>query len=568
MKLNGARTHIYEAAERWIDAALRHDDSVFTPGQPIWSPAVIADLYTRFVENPDESPRSFDEKFKDQLADAPPETIQLAGELLYFHFLVADDMSGDHKRNVVNRVLSWSSEPVSIPDDLARSLEHGIASTGVAYRTYRPFQLGFLLDTVRNWKTLDPDERVRLLADPWAFKEFVFSLPITAAYAQRLALIHFVHPDVFESIVSQDIKKKLVEVFAEYIETDSEDVDRQLADIRAGLTRELGRDFGYWDPDVFSRWSPARVEPGPVEPPEPQSELGPLADELLLPLGFLEEVEELLRDKRQIIFNGPPGTGKTYVARKLAERLVDGNGTVELVQFHPSYAYEDFVEGYRPREEGGEGFELVDGPLKRMAKIADENPDAIHILVIDEINRANIAKVFGELYFLLEYRRQKIDLQYSRNPFELPWNLLFIGTMNTADRSIALVDTALRRRFYFAPFFPDEPPIEGLLDRWLARHRPELAWVGDVVRRANALLQDRHLAIGPSHFMREGLTERWVGLIWEHSVLPTLSEHFFGEEHQLARFQLEALRHGEESTLDIDTEEELEASAPAGASAE
>ncbi|MBK6856685.1 MAG: AAA family ATPase [Microthrixaceae bacterium] len=96
-----------------------------------------------------------------------------------------------------------------------------------------------------------------------------------------------------------------------------------------------------------------------------------------------------------------------------------------------------------------------------------ESPQGTHVLIIDEINRSNLAKVLGELYFLLEYRKEEITLQYADAPFRLPENLWVIGTMNTADRSIAIVDGALRRRFYFVPFFPDEPPVEGLLRRWL-----------------------------------------------------------------------------------------------------
>jgi len=119
---------------------------------------------------------------------------------------------------------------------------------------------------------------------------------------------------------------------------------------------------------------------------------------------------------------------------------------VEIVQFHPSYAYEDFVEGYRPTltDAGQPGFELVPGPLKRVAEKAVANPETKHVLLIDEINRGNIAKVFGELYYLLEYRDQKINLQYNhKEQFGLPKNLWLIGTMNTADRSIALIDAAL-----------------------------------------------------------------------------------------------------------------------------
>jgi 5-methylcytosine-specific restriction enzyme B len=150
--------------------------------------------------------------------------------------------------------------------------------------------------------------------------------------------------------------------------------------------------------------------------------------------------------------------------------------------------------------------------------------------------------VFGELYYLLEYRKSEITLQYDGSKFRLPENLWLIGTMNTADRSIALVDGALRRRFYFVPFFPSDPPIRGLLERWLSKHKPELAWVAAAVNRANELLHDRNAAIGPSHFMRLDLDEAWVELIWSHAVLPYVEEQLFGEAERLKEFELDALR--------------------------
>jgi hypothetical protein len=188
------------------------------------------------------------------------------------------------------------------------------------------------------------------------------------------------------------------------------------------------------------------------------------------------------------------------------------------------------------------GFALVEGPLKKLARRARENPDENYVLVIDEVNRANLTKVMGELYFLLEYRGESVSLQYSEEAFSLPKNLWIICTMNTADRSIALVDAALRRRFYFAPFFPDEAPVEGLLGRWLTANRPSLLWVADVVDEANRRLGDRDVAIGPSHFLREDLDEDWVDIIWEHAVIPYLSEQLMGEEERLEEFGLDALR--------------------------
>ena len=298
-------------------------------------------------------------------------------------------------------------------------------------------------------------------------------------------------------------------------------------------------------------------------PPDPPSHLQPLADELLFGVDHLHRIVELLEDRRQVIFQGPPGTGKTYVARKLAEHLADSTDRVRLVQFHPSYAYEDFIEGIRPTLEGSQtAFRLVPGPLRQAAEAARNEPDADHYLVIDEINRGNLAKVFGELYFLLEYRDAEIQLPYSQERFSLPKNLYLIGTMNTADRSIALVDLALRRRFHFVDFYPDEPPVKGLLRHWLRDNAPDMQWVADVVDEANRRLGDRHAAVGPSYFMaQKGLDERKVHLIWNHTVRPYIGERLFGEADRLREFELEALRRGPDAggapdPADDDTDEQ------------
>ena len=281
-----------------------------------------------------------------------------------------------------------------------------------------------------------------------------------------------------------------------------------------------------------------------------------LSESLYLDAAFLQEVNTLLQEKCQVIFQGPPGTGKTYVAQKLAQHLAGSPDRVALVQFHPSYAYEDFVQGYRPALiDGQPGFRLTDGPLLRAAKRAQAEPDAPHFLLIDEINRGNLAKVFGELYFLLEYRSDEIQLQYSAEPFALPENLYIIGTMNTADRSIALVDLALRRRFHFVEFHPDQPPIQGLLRRYLDANAPAMVWVADVVDRANDLLRDdRHAAIGPSYFMRPDLDDAAVRRIWRYSVLPYIEERLFGDPAgRLAEFDLDKLR-GIAAAADTDTD--------------
>ncbi|MCA1694089.1 MAG: AAA family ATPase, partial [Actinobacteria bacterium] len=199
-----------------------------------------------------------------------------------------------------------------------------------------------------------------------------------------------------------------------------------------------------------------------------------LASALFVDAEWLSEVRDLLDERRQLIFYGPPGTGKTWIARKLAADLV-GPEQVKLVQFHPAYTYEDFFEGYRPMPgttSGTISFELRAGPFRQLVNRAREHRDQAFVLIIDEINRANLAKVFGELYFLLEYRDQAVDLLYSSDEegFTLPTNLYVIGTMNTADRSIALLDAAMRRRFAFVELSPDTEPTRSLLVRWSAHH--------------------------------------------------------------------------------------------------
>lgn len=283
---------------------------------------------------------------------------------------------------------------------------------------------------------------------------------------------------------------------------------------------------------------------------EPQQEhtedpLGDLADELLVDRDFLDEVVELLEDKKQVVFYGPPGTGKTYFARKLAEILVPDVERRPIVQFHPSTSYEDFFEGYRPETDadGVMTYRLQRGPLADLAARASDAPGRRHVMIIDEINRANLPKVLGEMLFLFENRNTPVRTLYRPDdPFELPKDIWFIGTMNTADRSIALVDAALRRRFHFVPFFPNHGPMKGLLGRWLER-QGEPAWVGELVEQVNdELVKDLggpHLQLGPSHFMKHELDKSALRRIWRYNIEPFIEDQFFGDADQIEKFRFE-----------------------------
>ena len=318
------------------------------------------------------------------------------------------------------------------------------------------------------------------------------------------------------------------------------DADRRL---REHLEPHFGDDT--LEMGAFLRWLLEQEPPSPDGP----INLDELADELLVDVEFLDDIVELLKDKGQVILYGPPGTGKTYLARKLAEALAPDESCRALVQFHPSTSYEDFFEGYRPAKTGKDGnirYELTPGPLARLAERASESSDQ-HVMIIDEINRGNLPRVLGELLFLLEYRDEIVQTLYrpEEEPFSLPDNLWFIGTMNTADRSIALVDAALRRRFHFVRFFPDRGPMAGLLNRWL-EHEGEPAWVGDLVDAVNGELKTElegsHLLLGPSHFMKTygaSLDEQRQQLqrIWEYNIEPFIEDQFFGDPEQIDRFR-------------------------------
>lgn len=548
---------VYEAVQAWVEA-LDSDDSLFTPGAEIWSRRWLDELHRRIVEEADGG----NDPLLAGLEGADPAVVQLMAEILFVAFLTfgKEAMSTETKRGFINQFLSRSPKPVEIPRDLEAAL-HGFGF----YLTnlHRPRAIRFVIRFAQLWKTQSDEQRKNLRRDPWEFKNFVWELPVDSAYMQRNALLHFVHPDTFEPISMDESKKAVAGAYAGLV-TPTEDIDRQLAQIREALTPRYGPDFYFLDENVVKdRPRYSGMPPPPPRPPRPSEPRGDgirtettadLAERLFMEVDYLNRIVRLLEHRRQVIFYGPPGTGKTYVARKLAVHLAGDKDRVELVQFHPSYAYEDFVEGYRPArlEEGTAAFTLREGPLKRIARRAEKAHGETFVLIIDEINRGNLGKVFGELYFLLEYRgrRHRINLQYSDEPFSLPENLWIIGTMNTADRSIALLDSALRRRFHFAPFFPDEPPVEGLLARWLDENKRELSWVAEVVDLANAKLGRRHAAIGPSYFLDPDLDEEWVRLIWEHSVLPYIAEQFFGEEDRLDEFALDRLRAETTSTDD------------------
>lgn len=237
--------------------------------------------------------------------------------------------------------------------------------------------------------------------------------------------------------------------------------------------------------------------------------------------------------KKQAIFFGPPGTGKTFIANHLARHIVGGTGGFwECIQFHPSYTYEEFIQGIRPNtdEKGNLQFNLKSGRFIEFCLKARHCND-LCVLIIDELNRANLSKVFGELMYLLEYRDSQIPLAGGM-PFSIPENVRIIGTMNTADRSIALVDFALRRRFAFLELAPEYEVLKTFQDK----NGFDANGLIGTLRDINAKINDKNFHLGISFFMVENLPDV-IEEIWRMEIETYLEEYFFSQPDVLVNFQ-------------------------------
>ncbi|HEX8235270.1 MAG TPA: AAA family ATPase [Abditibacteriaceae bacterium] len=308
--------------------------------------------------------------------------------------------------------------------------------------------------------------------------------------------------------------------------------------------------------------APMKVPP-PAEPiysapiSAPYS-LGQCAADTGMDEDVLSQWMEAIERKGQAILYGPPGTGKTFLAMHLARHLCEqpldeqqmgeheesaqhtsaqSKGFWELVQFHPGYAYEDFLQGIRPRTrlDGSVEYSLVPGRFLEFCRRAEKCRGRC-VLIIDEINRADLAQVLGELMLLLEYREQTISLA-GGGDFRIPLNVRLLGTMNTANRSIALLDQALRRRFVFLPV----PPNFGVLRRYHAGSGFSVEGLIQVLKRINREIGDAHYALGITFFLVSDLT-RQIQSIWHFEIEPYLEESFFDRPESVDSFRWEQVK--------------------------
>lgn len=290
----------------------------------------------------------------------------------------------------------------------------------------------------------------------------------------------------------------------------------------------------------------------PDNGPEPYSIEDIIAEGVFLEKDELSQMIDRLRTKKAIILQGAPGVGKTFIARKLAYALMEeaDNRRLEMVQFHQSYSYDDFVRGYRPMPEVG-GFILQNGVFYEFCEAARQDPEREYVFIIDEINRGNLSLIFGELLMLIEADKRgsefAVPLVYRKQHeprFHIPANLYLIGLMNTADRSLAMVDYALRRRFAFITL---EPQFEGFRFRqWLLDRSMSEELIDLITTRMTKLNQDiaedpllgENYQVGHSYFCPKGndfsgLSSEWYTRVIETEIVPLLKEYWF-DNHQKA----------------------------------
>ena len=556
-----ARLHeakaVLAAADQWKQKCLLDGGSVFSDRE-LWTKQHFEELKQEYV-NKEKLAKRFWDSLELQLESAGPDAQRLFAELVWVYYLVPNSAAAETKRRNIGRVWGWSGEELPhVKWAFEDVLNQGIIGLGSSAGDIA-LDLSFFIEIMIDWCSRDRRGRQELLNEPWQLAEQLDQRAGTSKPPFRHLFLYLLFPGFFEPIVSRRDKAGIIAGFSGKWNEETElndksdpiQLDQALLNIRRRLEKDgrNGNTSFYHEPLIgYWRQNEAVSVEGAVNG----------------------------RSLNTILY-GPPGTGKTY---SVAERCVDicdgpgkrppeeirgryrelvDQGRVEFVTFHQSYGYEEFVEGLRPQsgaagEQATRGSSLrlepVDGVLKRIAERARMIPGPLplpsnsgqgdvtkggqseapkeclpHVLVIDEINRANVSKVMGELVTLLEEDKREgaehmvaVTLPHSRKPFTLPANLHIVGTMNTADRSIALLDTALRRRFEFEELAPDPGVLEivdGIdLPNVLRAMNNRLDW----------LLGRDHL-IGHAWLMK-AKNKEGIDRTMRRKIIPMLAEYF------------------------------------------
>ena len=554
---------VLEAAAEWKRRCLIGEGSLFTD-RPLWTRSSFEELRALYVAKlDDESTDSFVVKLKRQLASGSADAKCLWAEMAWVYRLIVHpgSVKPDTKRKRIGEIWRWSERRFpdghTLLDDAV--LGAGVVNPSVGYGTLSWMEYRFFVVAMVSWFSLAADRKRSLLGRPWDFATWLDQRDFAENRMFRHALLFLLFPDEFEPIVSSKGKSAIVKRLHEGDGLDLSDriaVDQALFAIRQRLEDE------YPDEEVHFYLSPIKElwqEPAPVEPPTKVTkvrEKKPTTYQaatytakdahrhLFLPPTHFTRLLTSIQSRKNLILQGPPGTGKTFIARRIAWCLIGhkDNDPIEMVQFHQSYAYEDFVQGYRPTDDGG--FTLKPGVFHRFCERARGNPDTPHVFIIDEINRGNLSRIFGELLMLIEHDKRSEDyavaLTYSDTRFHVPANVHILGMMNTADRSLALVDYALRRRFAFETLEPAYGTGYGrkAFTDYLTSKGADPALphrICDRMATLNKMIRDdrelgRGFEVGHSYFVPDKgdePTEDWYRHIVDTQIAPLLHEYWF-----------------------------------------
>jgi 5-methylcytosine-specific restriction enzyme B len=566
---------IYKLAASWKTKCLLEGGSLLWEGEQVWTKETLEAFKACFTDRPDESGDSFEEKFKRQLAGEDANVTKLAAELVLVYFLFPSraSVSGARKRELVKEILSWETIELSnAAEGIMKPLDEGIGGVGQAYNTRRPLEIAFIAEIALRLAVLPNEERRDLLADHTNLRALFDEVEGDSKRQSRDILLHLLFPDGYERIASRSHKQLIVDTFADVLENaqSPEDIDDRIYAIRERLERLLpGKELDfYWEP-LCECWYVT---------------------------GESDDLEPLhgLRIKKQIVFYGPPGTGKTYEARGLADRLVRQGllrkwgpnryfsdqsvdkivkDRTRRVQFHPGYSYEDFIRGLQLID-GGKT-EYRPGVLLQTIEKMHDDPDDLKgvplVVILDEMNRADLSRVLGECFSLMEDREEPVQLAgQDKTPQEIsfPENLFFIGTMNLIDQSLEQVDFALRRRFlWFFRGYDRQQFLDVAEHRWKRlrsqsrisrdweRYATEFETLADRAEALNTLIE-RHPSLGNQYqightyfcdvvsFIEQDLAtgnkqrvlfsrrgegrDETIGALWHYSLSPLLGQYLSG----------------------------------------
>ncbi len=540
---------VFDAADKFKRRCLLNQESLFLDGQTLWTTAHFQALIDNYVKQPDVGDGGFYDKLASQLATCQALDVALMAEVFWIVQLAPTNLRAPTKAKTLERI--WNMKPAapfpSASPFLATPVLSGLGSAGPGYNQYLWMEIVFAVEAFADLVARPRDEREKLLGNAHGFSVWLDGIPSGKGRQLYHTLCHVLFPDTFERIFSQGNKYQVArahKIWTPALGENRPAMDTALQDLRKRLELQHPGAVDYYEEPVGTLVKQQGVHPGKVPTTAESSVNVALVPATLsahepdpeYDVEVATNAKPTLRLADNLILYGPPGTGKTYEMQARMKAAFDRGEDFAFVAFHPSYAYEDFIGGLRPvAASDGAGVMVVfqKGPFLTLCEKAHANPTQQFTLFIDEINRANVAKVFGELITLIEPSKRVIagskvkdegawvTLPGLAERFGVPDNLNIVATMNTADRSIAMMDIALRRRFRFQECAPEpqriEPPMVGAIN------------LAALLQRLNDRLEyllDRDHAIGHAVFM--GITSLAdLQQVLAQRVIPLLQEYFF-----------------------------------------